>query len=133
MQEEYERLLREFAQNVHLDPIEDFLQIQEVAVNDTVVSLALDQENTTHPSILLLTDMGVPSVEQDRDLYRSLLEANMLWLGTEGATFSVHGETGSVILTIRHRLSDLDAESLESRIGEFVDIVMHWQDLIGAL
>ena len=130
MIENYEQLLREFARNVGLEPVEDFLRIQEVAVDDTVVSLSLEEEENKPAVILLFTDLGAPSVAQQDDVYRHLLEGNMLWSGTDGATLGLHGESGKVVLAVRHPLADLNAERFETHISDFVDTAERWREIV---
>ena len=86
---------------------------------DTVVGLIYDEELA--PRILCLhLDLG--RVEQV-DLYRELLEANMLIAAPETGYFAVHPNSGSIVYRVNLPLtSDVDGGHLAGVILDFLEL-----------
>lgn len=67
-------------------------------------------------------------VDPDRRdvVYGMLLAANVLWMGANGATFSVDPDTGRVFLADRRARAALDVDALSAWIERFVDTAGYW-------
>ena len=86
-----------------------------LALDDVPVSLLLDEERG---ALLLLTTIGRPPATAET--YGWLLDANLFWGGTRGATLARDAAGGTIILQWSLPFADLRAEDLESALELFV-------------
>ncbi len=71
-------------------------------------------------NLIVWTSPGMLSGDKEAAC-RRLLEANLFWRGTDGATLSLLPETDNIVLTMRQPLDGLDAEGLQDLIERMVE------------
>ena len=71
-------------------------------------------------SLFIWTSPGMLSGDKEAAC-RRLLEANLFWRGTDGATLSLLPETDNIVLTMRRPLDGLDAAGLQDLIERMVE------------
>lgn len=81
-------------------------------------------------SLAFIAPVGIVKKEYELEMYKALLQANMLWEETEGATLAFDPESEEIVLQISADLASLDLETFESLMEDFVSMVEEWQDLI---
>jgi Tir chaperone protein (CesT) family len=88
--------------------------------------LHLQYEEDTR-QVMGFTRLGEVEVERTAEIYGMLLEANMFWRGTRGATFSVDPDPGIVFLADRRPEDDMTAESLSEWLEGFLNTATYWK------
>lgn len=81
----------------------------------------------------LSSEVGRVGDERQAAIYRELLEANLYWIGTGGATLALDGEAGRVILAYREPLEQLDLERFMQILEGFVNTTEYWLDRLDRL
>lgn len=91
------------------------------------VTMQVDVEDD---GFVLSAALGVapPSVE----LLETLLEANLFWSGTAGATLAMDPSSRSVFLHERSRASTLSADELQSMLERFVNSAEDWSERLSS-
>ena len=89
-----------------------------VAVN---ISYAADTELLT-----LYCNLGEIAADQAERVYPLLLEANVLWAGTGGATLGVTPADRCVVLAFQDRIKDIDPERFQALLEGIVDMSEFW-------
>ena len=90
----------------------------QLALDDVLVSLLVDDSAGT---LLLLSSIGQP--EPTVQTYASLLDANLFWSGTGGATLAREASSGSIVLQHALPVAGLDLDPFETALQGFVDTV----------
>ncbi len=96
---------------------------------DDTVTVNVDYEE----EIGLLTffcKLGCIPQENAVDICSLLLEANVLWAGTGGATLGVIPEDKSVVLSYQERAEQMDRTRFETILSGMVDIAEFWSGKI---
>ena len=103
------------------------LQLDET----TRVNITLNTENNT---LVLHSLMGTLPQDNRSEVVEQLLEANLFWSGTNGATISIERETGLVIIARALRLAAngnlLTGEALATAIAELASAAGTWKKLL---
>ena len=81
-------------------------------------------------SLVLFAGLGEFDTSDRPDLALSLLEANLFWQDTAGATLGV-SSTGLVVMAHRLPLAGLDLPGLRDALEGFVNMAEHWQHELG--
>ena len=89
-----------------------------LAVN---ISYAADTELLT-----LYCNLGEIAADQVERVYPLLLEANVLWAGTGGATLGVTPADRCVILAFQDRIKDIDPQRFQTLLEGIVDTSEFW-------
>ena len=89
-----------------------------MAVN---ISYAADAELLT-----LYCNLGEIAADQAERVYPLLLEANVLWAGTGGATLGVTPADRCVILAFQDRIKDVDPARFETLLEGIFDMAEFW-------
>ena len=126
MSQAYKNLLSEFANEIGLQPLEQFLETEEVVIDDITVSLYFEGDEDLG-DVVFFSLLGKPSGERQPAVTRVLLEANYLWAGTGGATLGMSPEDGTVIMAARLPLDTLNGAALASILDAFVDSASYWR------
>lgn len=93
-----------------------------IAVN---ISFAADTELLT-----LYCNLGEIAADQAERVYPLLLEANVLWAGTGGATLGVTPADRCVILAFQDRIKDIDPQRFQTLLEGIVDMSAFWSERI---
>lgn len=96
---------------------------------DGSIDVVLEYDEAAGHFTLVTTPGTVPDEGRDAML-AELLNANLLWQGTGGATLGVDTTTSAVVMSYRRAVAGLDAESLQSWISDFVEAADHWRNAI---
>ena len=92
------------------------------------VTVSLKSENRTgRPELWLCTELIEVPDEHELEIYRLLLEANLLWQGTADATIGVNSNTRLALLAFRAPIQELDAERLLGLLNHFVETALAWR------
>lgn len=144
MNEIYINLLTEFAEEVGLEPVDLFLQTQQVVIDNIAVDVRLsgadvdgdppgeDGEEAAPPDVLLCAALGSASPDRLPELAVELLAANHLWAGTGGCVLGLHPEDLRITIAYRAPLDRLDAQGLAYTVDNFVGVAAFWRDYIDA-
>jgi hypothetical protein len=88
----------------------------QLALDEVFVTLLLDEPAG---SLLLLSPVGRP--QPSSEIYGWLLDANLFWSGTAGATLARDAASGSVVLQRSLPGAGLDLEQFETALQTLVD------------
>jgi hypothetical protein len=96
-----------------------------VAITFDAVTVHLQYEKDAE-RVVVFTRLGEAEVDRLVEIYSMMLAANMFWQGTNGATFSVEPDTGTVFLADRRALTTLDSVALNDWLEGFININEYW-------
>lgn len=89
--------------------------------------LTIDLEYSEEKDNLLLTSLvGTIKPDQKEKKCTELLEANLLWCGTGGATLGVDPETGAVFMSYQEKLQGINFSEFQGVIKNFSDTALFW-------
>ena len=74
--------------------------------------------------------LGMIAPDQVGTIYPLLLEANVLWAGTGGATLGVIPDDRSVVLAYQEKAAAIDGQRFEGLLNGLVDAAEFWMKLI---
>lgn len=94
-----------------------------ISFDDRTIHL---QYETDEDRVVVFTKMGEAEVDRLVEIYSMMLAANLFWQGTNGATFSVEPDTGTVFLADRKSAAVLDAARLNDWLEGFINITEYW-------
>jgi Tir chaperone protein (CesT) family len=103
----------------------------EFAVDGLPVVVSLDRRSGAD-AIVLYSELGEVPAERELEVYRVLLEANVMWSGTGDATLAVNSATKRALLCYRIALKDLDGPGFNAVVSAFVELARGWRDFIAA-
>ncbi len=116
------------------------LEFYEDENGDNQCTLRIDKKRIIHiacnePQILIHTELGFLPEEGRNTIIEQLLEANLLWAGTRGATFSIERASARVLLARAITLFNADGnplsvEEFETAIVDLVDVANYWEQLL---
>ena len=82
--------------------------------------------------LVFLSEIGqVPKGSSNR-VCRKMLEANLLWQKTGGATLALNGETNEAFLNLQVSIRELDRVALLKLLEGFSDYVEYWREELEA-
>jgi hypothetical protein len=84
-------------------------------------------------SIVLHSELGEVPTEREVDVYRLLLEANLMWSGTADATIGVNSTTRQAVACYRVATKDLEGPRFVAVVAGFVRLARGWRELIAAV
>lgn len=86
---------------------------------------------SNNDQVVFTGDLGLPPSGQQLDnLYQLLLEAQYLFKETQGATFSIHPETGHITICRPFALFSLDAENFFTYAEQFINTLKAWVKVV---
>jgi hypothetical protein len=129
MSKRYFEVLEEFAAHVGVDSPKEFLEEQELMIEQTVVGF-LWEGNDDNGDIIFFIRLGAPGAARLREIAVELLEANYLAAGVGGSTIGVHHDSGEVVISSSINAHGLSGEILAGVIGGFLDTAKRWEDLV---
>lgn len=127
----YEELVNNFCHATGFDTPQSLLDAGEVLVDDIAVSLFFEPE-IAQDDLVLYSDLALRPHEMNTELLQNLLEANMLWNGTDGAgaTIGMHPETGRIGLATRLSVNAPDGNWLAQALYRFSVTTKTWRELL---
>ncbi len=99
----------------------------------TVGEMAVTLSSETHfevESIVFHADLGEVLPARELEIYRLLLEANVLWSATAFATLGVNSATRGVVLCYRCEAEALTGESLAAVLSAFIETATTWRAIV---
>lgn len=129
MTETYYTLLHDLAAYLGLPP-DDVRRTEELVIDGLAVGLSFSGDEDVG-DIVFFSDLGVPAADQIAGMYRTLLEANSLWIGTGGATLGIHSGSGHVLLCGRLPLEGLKGAGMAMVLDAFMDTAQFWKLYVG--
>lgn len=122
-------VLAAFGDGIGLDGLAlDEAGIGTLFIDDVAVNLELDEGSGR---LLLYAGLGIPEGDPAA-IHVELLEANLFWQGTGGATLALQPETGAVLLVQALPVAGLDAIGFETALQRFVDTAEAWEQRLQA-
>ena len=124
MQTVLQALLADFANRLALTLPETStfplcMHFDDVAVN-------FDYQSDNPQTLLLHTSLGEVPKTHELELYRALLEANLFWSGTGGATIGVNSATREATLAYQFDFSQMRGDALLATVEQFVVLTELW-------
>ena len=81
--------------------------------------------------LMLLTSPGrLPPGEKSAPAMKSLLAANALWEGTQGATLSIEPTSDEVLLAQRWTLAELEETGIQPAFETFLAVTAYWTEFL---
>ena len=74
--------------------------------------------------------LGEVRPDRELDVYRLLLDANVLWAGTALATLGVNSATREAVLCYRTRAEPLTKDGFAQMLSGFIDIAGDWRRIV---
>ncbi len=121
----FQQLLKMFGENIGVPQLHAQRQgLCSLRFDDRVI---IDLEyNEKQNAFLLSSLVGVLKAEESRQFYDELLEANLLWGGTNGSTIGVDPASLAVFLCYQEQLQGVSLEQFQSSIKRFSDMALFW-------
>lgn len=129
-QEKWQILLQEFSQHIELDGLTPDEQGNYLLVFDDTISLNLHYNEDNGMLTLYAPLLEIPE-DRIAELCPRLLQANLFWQGTAGATLGMDSENRLVILALQRPLETLDMARLETLLQSLVSSAEYWLDELG--
>jgi Tir chaperone family protein CesT len=120
-------VIREFGEKIGIPQLAfDDRGFCQLAFDDrTVVQIQANDEAGT----CVLFSLVATLEQSDRlPIYESLLQANLFWSGTDGATLGVEPQTGSVFLARQLPQQVMNLPTFETMMESFVSMVEFWAE-----
>lgn len=129
MSKRYFEVLEEFAVHVGVDSRKEFLEEQELMIEQTVVGFLWEGDEESGDVIFFIR-LGAPGAARLREIAVQLLEANYLAAGVGGSTIGVHHDSGEVVISSSINAHGLTGEGLAGVIGGFLDTASQWEGVV---
>jgi hypothetical protein len=88
-----------------------------------VLNIELDIEKEL---LIIYSYIGEVPFEGREIIFETLLESNLFWKGTQGATIGIDRQTQTVVLAFPMELPLKRKESFEERLALFVEVTEGW-------
>ena len=124
----YNELIIAFALHVGMDA-DALAATQEIVIEGLSVGLLYDGDESIG-DIVYFTQLGTPAPHRIASVYKTMLEANNLWIGTGGSTLGIQADSGCVVLCGRLDVVGVTAESLALLLDAFTDTALFWQKVV---
>lgn len=123
--EHFQELIKMFGEHIGISSLELRPQgFYSFRFDDRVT---IDLEYNERQDMLLFSSLiGVLKSEERKPFYSELLEANLLWGGTSGATIGVDPASLAVFLCYQERLKDISLEQFQKAMKQFSETALFW-------
>jgi len=127
--EHINELLQELGKNIGLPDLKANDEgLCSLRFDDRVtIDLEYHEEST---SLIFSSIIGTLLAHQTEKIYPDLLEANLLWAGTGGATLGVDPVTLSAFLCYKERIEEMDFIRFQDLLKGFSDVAIFWNKRI---
>lgn len=125
-----QQLMAEIGPRLELSEVTEFSEDEcwVLIVNDETV-IAVDYDESAG-RLVLSAEVVVPAAESRFQVYEQLLQFNHQWPETGGLRFSLDGPAGTVVQAFDLSLTNLNIQTLESVLANFVEQLAVWRELI---
>ncbi len=123
--EYFNKLLKDLGNNVGLPELSANSQgLCSLRFDDR---LTIDLEYNEDREVFIISSLiGMIRPNQKEKFYSEFLEANLLWVGTSGATLGVDPETLTVFICYQEPLAGMEFSRFQNLIKEFSDAALFW-------
>ncbi len=123
--EHFQELIKIFGERIGIPHLELHPQgIYSLRFDDRVT---IDLEYNERQNMLLLSSLVGVLKENERGVfYRELLEANLMWAGTNGATIGVDPASLAVFICYQEQLKGISLKQFQQTIKQFSDTALFW-------
>lgn len=97
------------------------------------VGVTFDYKQDSPGKLFLYASLGCVKESTKLVAYESLLDANLLWCGTGGATIGVNSQTLEATIAYSFDFSNVAAGGLIKLLEQFVALVVLWRCFIAEL
>jgi len=102
--------------------------------NALLVRIALEADRNVFSISSKISELeDVEDEKLKSDLFQELLEGNLFWAGTQGATLGLDEMTNSIVMRIEEPLYALEYERFEKIIEDFVNAVEFWSQHVESI
>lgn len=122
----YQCVLLECAKTLGLDDAHSFADTGILELDGNAIHIEYLGVQNAQEYMMFYSKLGCP-YEVNLALCTQLLEANMLWRETGGATLGLDSSSGNVFLAYQHRLDGLTGVDLAAMLTQFNQIALHWK------
>ena len=125
-----QQLMTEIGPLLELSEVTEFTEDQSwvlVIDDETVVAADLVEEIG---KLVLSAEVATPPAEKRNRTYQLLLEFNHQWPETDGLRMGLDGPGGMVVMMIELPVAGLDIQRLQTVVGNFVEQIAEWRELI---
>jgi hypothetical protein len=127
--EHFQRLIKIFGEHIGVPFLEPHPQGLCSLRFDDRVTIDLEY-NEEQDAILLSSLVGVLKLQERKLFYGELLEANLLWGGTGGATIGVDPASLTVFLCYQEQLKRISLAQFQQLMKRFSDTALFWNQRI---
>ena len=124
---EYDELIRAFAEKHGIDGMEILDGAAALDVDGMRIAFLHDESAR---ALVLLGDIGAPPPEGESRFDAILMQANYLFRGSDGATFTQNPETKDYALVHSLPLALIDASSLADAVETFANTLERWRRVL---
>lgn len=123
--EQFQQLMKRLGEQIGVPNLKPHPQgLCSLRFDDRVtIDLEYDEEKD---AFLLSSLVGVLKMADSKYFYDELLEANILWGGTGGATIGVDPASLAVFLCYQEQLKGASSEQFQQTIKKFSDAALFW-------
>lgn len=131
MSEPMKGLLEDLCAQMKIEDAATVVSSGIVEVNGVTIYVE-GRDEVYSDEVLVYTDLGEIPQESAANIHRNLLEANLMWAGTGGATIGLHPDTGHAILAYQTPMAGLNGEGLAVALTQFSNVATYWQTFISS-
>lgn len=103
----------------------------EFSVDGVDVAISHEVRGEEH-AIVLYSELGQVPEAREIEVYRILLEANVMWSGTGDGTIGVNSATRQALICYRLPTTDLDGPGFVSVVSAFLQLARAWREFMVA-
>ncbi|MFC4158893.1 CesT family type III secretion system chaperone [Chitinimonas lacunae] len=127
----FNALIESLTRELGFESSEGLISPIELTIDDLPLTIAYDARSAGD-DVLLYASLGTVPAERELEVYRALLEGNLLWSATADATIGVNSATREAMIAYRTPIAGLDGANLGRLIGYFGQIALEWRAFIAA-
>lgn len=131
MSDAFTGLMDSLAKHLGLEPDDSLESPVDMTIDDMVLTLAYDAKSGGD-DLILYAELGQVPLEHELDVYRTLLEGNLLWSATADATIGVNSATREAMMAYKMPIEEVDGAGLATIAAQFIEIAKRWRDFITA-
>ncbi|HLO75809.1 MAG TPA: CesT family type III secretion system chaperone [Magnetospirillum sp.] len=124
-----DRLLEDLCRQMNIDDAATVIASRILVVDELSICIE-GRDEIYSEDVLVYTDLGEVAGGNAAEIIRNLLEANLIWAGTGGATIGLHPDTSHAILAYRTPMEGLNGEMLAAAISQFATVAAYWRNFI---
>ena len=126
----FSELMRQLGQVVDL-PFDGIGSPAEFTLDGVPVTVSSEVRGAAE-DVVLHARLGAVPQARELEVYRILLEANVLWSGTGDATLGVNSATREAVLCFRNPADRLSGDSFAALLDAFIEVAANWRNLLEA-